>query len=106
MLHVKNSTKCPLGVISVGGKIKLTIGFHLLNGPKRFGELQRLLPEASRQMLTLQLRDLEHLGIIERRVFPQLPARVEYSISEQGRAIEPMLRQMQLWEEQFSWLFA
>jgi DNA-binding HxlR family transcriptional regulator len=104
MLSKTPSIRCPLGVISVGGKIKLNIGWHLLNGPKRFGELLRLMPETSRQMLTLQLRDLEQLGIIERKVFPQIPARVEYSLSEYGKGLEPILRQMHQWEEEFPWI--
>lgn len=104
MLPETPSTRCPLGVISVGGKIKLSIGWHVLNGPKRFGELLRLMPETSRQMLTLQLRDLEQLGIIERKVFPQIPARVEYSLSASGKGLEPMLRQMRQWEREFPWI--
>lgn len=79
--------------------MKLQIGFHLLSGPKRFGELQRLIPEASRQMLTLQLRDLEQLGLLHREVYAQVPPKVEYSLTEVGRATEPALRQLNAWGE-------
>ncbi len=93
-------TKCPAGIISVGGRLKLRIGYHLLGGTKRFGELQRLIPDASRQMLTLQLRELEQLGLLQRQVYPQVPPKVEYSLTEQGRKLEPMLRQLNAWGEQ------
>lgn len=53
----KKAMKCPSGIVSVGGRLKLQISYRLLNGPKRFGALQHLMPETSRQMLTLQLRD-------------------------------------------------
>lgn len=80
--------------------MKLRIGFHVLSGPKRFSELQRLIPEASRQLLTLQLRELEHQGILHRQVYAQVPPRVEYSLTEQGWRLEPMLRQFHMWAEQ------
>ena len=63
MTQQKKSTKCPAGIVSVGGRLKLQIGYHLLSGTKRFGELQRLIPEASRQMLTMHLRELEQMGV-------------------------------------------
>src|SRR5215469_14148703 len=62
MTRQKKTTLCPLGGVGVGGKWKFWIWYHLLGGPRRFGELRRLLPQASRQMLTIQLRELEHLG--------------------------------------------
>jgi DNA-binding HxlR family transcriptional regulator len=99
MTSQKKSMKCPAGIISVGGRLKLQIWYHLLDGTRRFGELQRLIPWASRQMLTLQLRDLERLGIIRRQVYEQRPPKVEYSLTEQGRASEPALRQLNAWAE-------
>lgn len=62
MTRVKKTTVCPIGCAGVGGKWKFWIWYHLLSGTKRFGELQRLIPEASRQMLTLELRELEQVG--------------------------------------------
>lgn len=79
--------------------MKLQIAFHLLSGPRRFGELQRLIPEASRQMLTMQLRDLEQLGLVHREVYAQVPPKVEYSLTELGRGSEPVLRQLNTWGE-------
>ena len=100
MLEQKKLKKCPGGIVSAGGRLKLQIAYYLLGGTRRFGELQRLLPEASRQMLTLQLRDLERMGFIHRQVFEQVPPKVEYSLTEQGRTFEPMLRQLNAWGEQ------
>jgi DNA-binding HxlR family transcriptional regulator len=96
----KKAMKCPAGIISVGGRLKLQIWYHLLSGTKRFGELQRLVPWASRQMLTMQLRDLERLGVLQRRVYEQMPPKVEYTLTEHGRSAEPMLRQLNTWAEQ------
>ncbi len=95
----QKATRCPAGIFSVGGRLKLQIAFHLLSGPRRFGELQRLIPEASRQMLTMQLRDLEQLGLVHREVYAQVPPKVEYSLTELGRGSAPMLRQLNTWGE-------
>src|SRR5258707_80965 len=100
MTQQKTLTRCPAGIISVGGRLKLQIAYHLLNGTKRFGELQRLIPAASRQMLTLQLRDLEQMGLLHRQAYEQMPPKVEYSLTEQGRSFEPALRLMNVWGEQ------
>lgn len=96
----RKAMKCPAGIISVGGRVKLQVWYHLLDGTRRFGELQRLVPWASRQMLTLQLRDLERLGIIRRQEYVQMPPKVEYSLTELGRRSEPALRQFNAWAEQ------
>ncbi len=55
MTQQKKATRCPAGIVTVGGRLKLQICSHLLSGTKRFGQLQRLIPEASRQMLTMHL---------------------------------------------------
>ncbi|HEU5383317.1 MAG TPA: winged helix-turn-helix transcriptional regulator [Ktedonobacteraceae bacterium] len=102
MTRQKKTTLCPFGGVGVGGKWKFWIWYHLLSGPKRFGELQRLLPQASRQMLTTQLRELEHMGFLRRHVFPQQSPKVEYELSELGSSFEPALRQMRAWGEWYS----
>ncbi|MBE3559737.1 MAG: winged helix-turn-helix transcriptional regulator [Ktedonobacteraceae bacterium] len=97
MARQKKTTLCPFGGVGIGGKWKIGILYHLLSGAKRFGELQRLLPRASRQMLTIQLRELEHMGFLHRHVFPQKSPKVEYELSELGLSLEPILRQMYAW---------
>jgi DNA-binding HxlR family transcriptional regulator len=86
----------------IGGKWKPLIVFYLLGSTKRFSELRRLLPQATQQMLTMQLRELEQAGILHRHVYPQVPPKVEYSLTELGRSIEPVLRQMCSWGEWYS----
>src|SRR2546427_10502503 len=101
MTQQKKSTRCPLGVMTVGGRWKLQIGYHLLSGPKRFGELQRLIPQASRQMLTIQLRELERMGLLHRQDYAQVPPKVEYSLTELGYSFEPALLQMSAWYKEY-----
>jgi DNA-binding HxlR family transcriptional regulator len=97
MARPKKTTICPLGGTGIGGKWQTWLWYHLLSGTKRFGQLQRLLPQASRQMLTMQLRTLEELGVLHRQVYPQQPPKVEYSLTEAGRRSELMLRQFYAW---------
>lgn len=97
MPRQKKTTLCPLGGVGVGGKWMFWICYHLRSGTKRFGELQRLIPEASRQMLTMQLRELEQMGMLHRQVYVQKPPKVEYSLTELGWSLEPVLRQFYAW---------
>ena len=83
----------------------MQICYHLLSGTKRFGELQRLIPQASRQMLTMHLRELEQMGVLHRQVYKQMPPKVEYSLTEKGWSSEPMLRQINAWGEQMGLAF-
>lgn len=102
MIQQKKKTGCPFGVMTTGTVYKFEIIAHLLGGTKRFGELQRLMPQTSRQMLTLQLRELEQVGVLHRQVYAQVPPKVEYSLTELGRSSEPLIRQMQSWHEWYS----
>lgn len=97
MPRLKKAILCPLGGVGVGGKWKFWIWYQLLGGTKRFGELQRLLPSASRQMLTIQLRELEQLGALHREVYAQQPPKVEYTLTDLAQRLEPALRQMYTW---------
>jgi len=81
----------------IGGKWKAQIYYALWYGPLRFSELSRSLPNITQRMLTNQLRELESDGIINRKVYEQVPPRVEYSISEYGNTIKPILLDMFRW---------
>jgi DNA-binding HxlR family transcriptional regulator len=85
----------------IGGKWKGVILFHLLDGTKRFNELRRAVPNITQRMLTLQLRELEEDGIIERKIYQQIPPKVEYSLTEFGQSLEPVLLIMRDWGEQY-----
>jgi DNA-binding HxlR family transcriptional regulator len=91
--------RCPIeSTIEVlGGKWKPLILYYLMGGTRRFGELQRLIPQATRRMLTQHLRELERDGIVHREVFREVPPRVEYSLTERGRSLEPVLEIMLAW---------
>ena len=104
MTEQKKMTRHPVEVTLsiIGGKWKPLIVFYLLGGTKRFNELRRFLPQVTQQMLTMQLRELEQAGILHRHVYAQVPPKVEYSLTELGQSIEPVLRQMCIWGEWYS----
>ncbi|WP_249138285.1 winged helix-turn-helix transcriptional regulator [Phenylobacterium montanum] len=81
----------------IDGKWKCVILFHLLNGTARFNELRRQIPGATQRTLTNQLRELEMDGLIERTVYAQVPPKVEYSLSELGRSMTPVLQALKTW---------
>ena len=85
----------------IGGRWKPVLVCHLLAGRKRFGELRRLVPNATERMITLQLRELEADGVVERHVYAEVPPRVEYDVTEFGRSLEPILVRMQEWGSAF-----
>lgn len=87
---------CPIDTFinAVKGKRKGTIILHLFQGNKRYGELVKLLTDISQRMLTKQLKELEADGLIHRTVFPEVPPRVEYSLTELGKEIHPILKGM------------
>lgn len=86
------------GLHMISGKWKTLILLQLLiNGTQRFNELKRNLPGITQKMLTNQLRELEEDDLIERKIYPQIPPKVEYSISEYGRTLEPILDAMHEW---------
>ena len=81
----------------LSGKWKAGILFHLQSGARRSGELRRLMPEVTRQMLTAHLRELERDGLVDRKVYPQVPPKVEYSLTVLGRALEPVFEEIYQW---------
>lgn len=89
----------------IDGKWKSVILFHLSDGTLRFNELRRAIPGVTQRMLTNQLRELEADGLIERQVYPQVPPKVEYSLSPLGRSLQPVLVALQTWGESNMHLF-
>jgi len=90
--------KCP--VEKVGGKWKLLIIFNLKQSEiLRFSELRRAISGISEKVLTAQLRDLESDGFINRKVYPQVPPKVEYSLTEKGLSLYPVLDSLALWAQ-------
>ena len=90
---------CPVDATleMIGGKYKALILWHLLEGTRRFGELRKLIPQATPKMLTQQLRELEESGLLTRTVYPVVPPKVEYALTELGRSIRPILFGMYDW---------
>ena len=85
----------------IGGRWKLLILKNLYDKTLRFSELQRAIPGVSQRMLTQQLRELEADGIIHRQVYPQVPPKVEYSMSELGKSLSPVLEALHAWGGNF-----
>ncbi|WP_430972282.1 winged helix-turn-helix transcriptional regulator [Sunxiuqinia rutila] len=87
---------CPIDTFinTIKGKRKGTIILHLFQGKKRYSELVKLLPDISERMLTKQLKELEADGLISRTVYPEVPPRVEYSLTALGEEIQPVLKGM------------
>lgn len=85
----------------IGGKWKGVILFHLFEDTRRFGELQRLIPTVTRRMLTLSLREMESAGLVHREVYKQVPPKVEYSLTEYGRTLEPIIKSLRVWGDAY-----
>ena len=86
----------------IGGKWKPIILYHLGNeGTKRFGELKQKMPNITQKMLTQQLRELEHDGLVHRKVFAEVPPRVEYSLTDFGRTIMPVMENLCRWGQSY-----
>ncbi|MBL3647393.1 MULTISPECIES: transcriptional regulator HypR [Bacillus] len=96
-----NKEGCPVEFTLdvIGGKWKGILFYHMIDGKKRFNEFRRICPSITQRMLTLQLRELEADGIVHREVYHQVPPKVEYSLTEFGRTLEPIVLQMKEWGE-------
>ena len=81
----------------IADKWKGVILYHLLDQPKRFNELKRTFPELSQRILTRQLRELEADGVISRKIYPEIPPKVEYSLTDVGKLLEPTLLSLESW---------
>ncbi|MEM7114652.1 MAG: helix-turn-helix domain-containing protein [Chloroflexota bacterium] len=85
----------------IGGKWKGVVLFHLLEETLRFGELHRRIPNVTRRMLTLSLRELEADGLVHREVYKQVPPKVEYSLTAYGQTITPLIRSLRAWGDAY-----
>lgn len=96
---MQKTDSCPVAATLelIGGKYKALILWHLSEGKLRFSELQKLVGGATPKMLTQQLRELETHKLIHREVFPIIPPRVEYSLTELGASLMPILMAMRDW---------
>lgn len=99
MAASRKRVNCPVGTFLdlIGGKYKGLILWHLMDGNRRFNELQKLIPQSTPKMLTQQLRELEKDQLIKRKVYPVVPPRVDYSLTKLGRTLEPTLQSMFSW---------
>lgn len=98
---VKELPACPVEttLTLIGDKWKVLILRDLMPGTKRFGELKRSIGNVSQKVLTAQLRDMEESGLIHRKVYAEVPPRVDYSLTELGQSLKPILDAMQKWGE-------
>ena len=98
---VKTLPACPVEttLMLIGSKWKVLILRDLMPGTKRFGELRRSIGSVSQKVLTAQLRDMEACGLVDRRVYAEVPPRVEYSLSVRGRTLEPVIMALKSWGE-------
>ena len=90
---------CPVEttLMLIGDKWKVLILWNLMNGTMRFGELKKSIGTVSQKVLTTQLRDMEEKGLLTRKVYAEVPPRVEYTLTETGYSLKPILDAMSAW---------
>ncbi len=81
----------------IGNKWKPLVLFHLLNGPLRSGVLQKTIPGISNKMFTQTVRELERDNLVSRKVYPVVPPKVEYQLTETGKSLEAILKELDNW---------
>ncbi len=101
--ETKNLPVCPVEttLTLIGNKWKVLILRDLLPGTKRFGELKKSLGSVSQKVLTAQLRDMEADGLVTRTVYPEVPPRVEYTLTDLGLSLQPVLNSLWNWGESY-----
>ena len=99
MAKLITETMCPVTATLnlIGGKWKTLILYSLTNGTRRFGEIAVRIPDISRKVLTEQLKELEADGLIHRQQFNEIPPRVEYSLSDLGKSLSSVIRELEIW---------
>lgn len=100
-LDGKSGCAVEVALSVIGGLWKPVILFHLLREKRRFMELTRQMPNTTQRVLTLQLRELEADGIVARHVYPQIPPKVEYELTQFGRTFAPVLVSLRQWGEAY-----
>lgn len=90
---------CPVEtcLMFINNKWKFLIIYHLLKGEKRFNQLHKDIDSISQKVLTVNLRELEENGFLERNIYPEVPPRVEYSLTDLGRSLKPTLKALKKW---------
>ena len=103
MCTKKELPACPVEttLMLIGDKWKVLILRDLMPGTKRFGELKKSIGHISQKVLTAQLREMEENGLVERKAYPEVPPRVEYSLTPLGRSLQPIMDAMRVWGEQY-----
>lgn len=103
MQQIKELPACPVEttLMLIGDKWKVLILRDLISGTKRFGELKKSIGSVSQKVLTAQLRDMEEKGLVNRKVYAEVPPRVEYTLTETGYSLKPILDAMWKWGESY-----
>ncbi|PHR73413.1 MAG: transcriptional regulator [Arcobacter sp.] len=101
MINDEIIEKCPVetALDVLAGKWKILILWYLRAETKRFNELQKLMPRTTQKMLIQKLRELESDGLVNRKVYPVVPPKVEYSLTTYGESLKPILKSLYLWGE-------
>ena len=104
----KELPACPVEttLVLIGDKWKVLILRDLMPGTKRFGELKKSIGNVSQKVLTVQLRAMEESGLVHREVYAEVPPRVEYSLTELGKSLKPILDSMWAWGEEYKSLMS
>ena len=100
---MQNKYNCPVDatISKIGGKYKAIILWHLMHQTLRYSELHKRMPKATDKMLAQQLRELENDNLIIKKIYPVIPPKTEYSLSELGKTLIPLLDSMCEWGQQF-----
>lgn len=103
MINSSELPACPVEttLMLIGDKWKVLILRDLMSGTKRFGELKKSVSGISQKVLTSNLRDMEENRLLSREVFPEVPPRVEYTLTELGRSMSPILDAMAIWGTEY-----
>ncbi|MGG1220507.1 helix-turn-helix domain-containing protein [Priestia endophytica] len=98
-MNIATNSSCPIEktMSVIGGKWTFLILRELFTEPKRFGELQKTLKNVSPRTLSLRLKELEHEGIISRKIYAEIPPHVEYSLTSKGETLRPIFEAMKEW---------